>query len=253
MRLTKCAQSAAGYIPLGKLLQQFLLWSSALVPIETLAQTPILSGPGSSCPTISGQGPVSHWTQLAGNHIVNYLQYGSRAADITLFDSIFDYPDLAPNPWPGTYGLYAGIYLPLSSYVSASFTIATAFDTSSLYGQYSIGALHFSAPISMSISYTCGDFGQLNPTTVVPNCLVNSATAANSLSWQGALNDQGCVLQPGYRYYLNFINADISQISSTGLAVSTANSACNAACFDPIINGPGNWGLADDIFYSEFE
>jgi hypothetical protein len=252
MRFTEGTRSA-GYLPLGKLLQQLLLWSAPLMPINALAQTSIVSGPSSSCPTISGQGPVDHWTQLAGIAAVDYLQYGYHYIDITSFDAIFDYSVLAPNPWPGIYGLDAGIHLPLSSYVSASFIIPPIFDMPSLHGQYSIGNLHFSAPVSMSISYACGDFGQLSPTTVVPHCLVNSATAGDSLLWQGAPNDQVCVLQPNYRYYLNLINADISQMPSTGVAVSTANSACIGACLDPIINGPGNWGVADDIFYSEFE
>jgi len=206
------------------------------------------------CPAqIDSQGSFAHWSPASYLN-VDYLQYGIRGVDPSAFPAIFDFPSENTNPWPGAYGVYAGIYLPLNKYVSAAFTVANWLDMSSLYGQYSIGDLNYSAPISMSISYSCGDFGQFVPTTVVPNCLVNAATAGGSLSWQGAPNEQACVLQPGTTYYLNVINADISQLPSTGIAVSTANASCNAnVCFDPLINGPGNWGIADEIFFGGFE
>jgi len=254
MRLTEGTGSASHRICFRELFKLLLLLSALSMPVAAPAQTSIVAGPSSPCPTISGQGPVANWTQLSGHVIVNYRQYGSRAVDIADFASTFDYPGLATNSWPGTYGLYAGIHLPNYKYVSARFTVPFGIDMSSWYGQYSIGDIHFTAPISMSISYTCGDFGQFNPSSIVPHCLVNAATAGTALLWQGAPDDQACVLQPAYVYYLNLINADISQLPSTGIAVSTANSACDTgACFDPIINGPGNWGAADDIFYGEFE
>jgi hypothetical protein len=230
-----------------------LLLAAALsTPTAASAQTAPASYPG--CPTITGEGAVTQWTQWTAIAAVNHLEYGITAADITSFASIFEYPGLGPSPWPGTYNLYSGIYLPLGKYVSAQFRVPVSTDFSTLQGQYSIDTAHFSAPVSMTISTLCGDFGQMSASTIIANCSVNSANAGQFLAWQGAASPQACVLTPGFVYYLNVINADISQLPSTGIAVSTANSACNAAgCLDPIVNGPGNWGVADDIFYSPFE
>jgi len=232
--------------------QALLLISTALsMPIAASAQLPTVAEVV-TCPTIRGQGEITVWTQMSGSVMVNHREYGNAVVDITAFASIFDYPGLGLGPWPGAYNLYTGMTLPLNKYVSAAFTVPSSIDMTSLRGEYSIEAAHFSAPVSMSISTMCGDFGQFD--AVIANCLLNSASAGQSLSWQGAADAQACVLQPGVTYYLNLINADISQLASTGIAVSTANAACTAAgCFVPLINGPGNWGVADDIFYSPFE
>lgn len=218
------------------------------------AAMPDVAGGISQCQPVAGQGQVTQWNQLVGESVVNSLQYGNRVVDVTSFASLFDYPGTAPDNWPGSYDLYSGIALPSNRYLSAAFTVRAGLDLSALQGFYSVDNRGFSVPVSMTISFTCGDFGQINPTSVVQNCSVNAAGAGDSLAWQGAADAQACVLQPGYEYYLNVINADISQLPSTGVAVSTANASCNpAGCFDPIVNGPGNWGVADDIFYSPFE
>ena len=201
-----------------------------------------------SAPMIAGTGAITSWTRLTGNVSTDYGGNGVHAVDVTQFANVWHYWSSSPDPvpWPGGYGVIATIPVPTNRYVSAELTIPPTYFSSpnkpaNLYGEYEIGETNFSARLSMTISTHCGDFGQLNPSTVVPGCTVNAIAADNALIWR---DQSSCVLTDGQTYYLNIINADISALASGGTATTTTTGIAKCAggsCTDPIANGPGTW------------
>jgi len=169
---------------------------------------------------------------------------GVHSVDVTKFISFYQ-----ANAWPGQQiGLIGQPTLPNGKYVSLQFTVPNGYmagKPDSTLGQYSVGSSGYSAPVSMTISTTCGDFSNpsTNPatSTVVSGCYKNKSLSPGGIVWR---KTGSCALQDGKTYYLNFINADITNLlpGNQGTAISTRNSQCPAgSCSDPIDNGPGNW------------
>jgi hypothetical protein len=208
-------------------------------------------------PTLMGASgsSVSSWTRMTGMHQLDYFGDGYHDVDVTQFAEIFHYwsSNTNPVPWPGGYGILPSIGVPIAQYLSAEFTVPKPYFTASnvpamLYGNYGIGESCASVAVSMTISTHCGDFGQLQPTTIVPGCMKNKIGPDDALVWHSSGT---CVLEDGVTYYLNVINADISALGSGGGATSTASSKCNLngcanpeqpnTCSVPIQDGPGTW------------
>lgn len=201
-------------------------------------------GGGGACPTIpSGTTGITNFTRWSGNQTVYYYGNlgGNKTVDVTSFDSVY-------STWPGQYGLIAQYSLPVNNYVSMAFHVPVNYTTASnvpnpLYGEYTVGETGASAPITMTISTSCGDFSNpsTHPTsTVVPGCYHSLASPGGILLWR---NTNSCVLSSNKTYYLNLINADTSNVTpgGGGTATSSKNSACSSVCTDPVQNGPGTW------------
>ncbi|HEY1551264.1 MAG TPA: hypothetical protein VGG28_25725, partial [Kofleriaceae bacterium] len=123
-----------------------------------------------TAPVIEGSGAVTSWTRQTGVITVNYYGDGNYNVDITQFVKTWD-PIVPTAAWPGRYGQLADIPLTINKYVSSEFTVPVGyFETQPqpVYGNYSVGESNFSAAVAMTISEHCGDFGQLEPTTIVP-------------------------------------------------------------------------------------
>jgi hypothetical protein len=208
-------------------------------------------------PTLMGASgsSVASWTRMTGMQQVDYFGNGYHDVDVTQFADIFHYwsSNTDPVPWPGGSGVLPSIGLPINQYISAELTVPKPYFTasnvpSSLFGEYSVGESCFSVSVSMTISTHCGDFGQLEPTTIVPGCVANKLVPDEFLAWRSSGT---CVLEDGVTYYLNIINADISMLGSGAGATSTASSKCDLdscanpeqpnTCAVPIENGPDNW------------
>jgi hypothetical protein len=197
--------------------------------------------PSGACLTVpSATVGIPHFTRLTGSFDVNYFGGGSKTVDVTSFDAFY-------GPWPGNPSLTADISLPVNYYLSEHFHVPATFFASRasipyVYGNYTINASGFSAAIAFSISTTCGDFSNpaTNPTsTVVPGCWKDARGpyTPGPLQWR---KDSTCVLHDNTDYYLNIINAKITNVGAggTGTATSTKNAQCSGACSDPISDGP---------------
>jgi len=174
------------------------------------------------------------FTRVTGNIVVNDF-HSNRTVDSTSFDSAF----LAP--WPGNIGTQIQFPVPRGGFISLAFTVPLGFSVGQLptfYGEYEMGASGFSAPTSMTISSTCGDFS--NPFTNSSStvlCWGNNLKSSGFIQWH--INSQGgrCSLVDGQPYYLNFINATIDNVlpNGGGSATTTANTKCTGtACSDPV-------------------
>jgi len=197
-----------------------------------------------TCPTItsttSGITSFQRWTGTNTSILVNG---NSASVDVSSFASVY-------GAWPGSiFQETATFSLPTNRYGSLQFTVPAGYFAGAPAdrdGLYSLNQTAFTAPVSMTISTTCGDFSDPSnfpgTSTVVRGCYRNKGTT--SLSYVVAWAKQGtCVLEDTKTYYLNFINADISTVQpGGGTAASTQNSKCfSGSCQDPIVNGPGNW------------
>jgi len=203
---------------------------------------------GGSCITVpSSTTGIANFTQWTGNKTITYSSGAQASVDVTSFNSVYK------KAWPGTYGLIPYFSLPYANYVSMAFTVPSGFVSTwpgpgPLYGDYSVGTSGYSAPISMTISTSCGDFANpaTNPSsTVVSGCYTNKAIAGGLTQWR---NNTKCILSDSTTYYFNIINADISAVTPAtggvagGTAASTKNANCSGTnCNDPIENGPGAW------------
>jgi len=214
-------------------------------------------------PTLPGTGGVPAWNLLTGPLAVDYSPSGSAIADPTQFEYLFGGAAEPLKPWPGAYGLTAAFALPVDRYVSLGFVSGAPYlgdAAATLYGQYTVAAVGNDAPLSLTISTACGDFGQLQPSTLVPGCVLDAAGAGGTLTWRAPAAGGACRLEDGKQYFLNAINADISALGSPGgKATTTSNANCTGnACFMAIANGPGNWqsyvaGPGDAIFANAFD
>ena len=170
-----------------------------------------------------------------------YSGHPTAQVDITDFDSIY-----RGSTWPASYNWIALFSVRSDGYVSAGFKPAANYFTASntpanLYGELFVAETFYTAPVSMTISTSCGDFS--NPlsggSTVVRGCYLNSGAADSFIYWQNPGANHTCVLTGGTQYYLNIINADIGNVTPTG---GSATSTCTgSSCTDPISNGPGTW------------
>lgn len=208
---------------------------------QTVTVSSGTTGGGGSCPAIASSTPgITNFNRLSGNLTINYGGLGNQTKDTTSFASVFN------SSWPGDYNLAAIVPMPLSAYMSLQFTVPSPYFStapSTLYGEYSVGETGYSAPISMTISTKCGDFSQpgTSGSTVVAGCYRNMFASTQYLFWKNKAGS--CQLQDGQTYFLNIINADISNVTASGgTAASSKNSQCTqTSCTDPLANGPGNW------------
>jgi hypothetical protein len=196
-----------------------------------------------SAPTIpSSTSGIASFTQWSGSVTANYFSSGNKVVDITSFDSVY-------GTWPGAVeSQTAAVTLPTSKYVSLKFTVPAGYMASHSggMGQYSLNQSAYSAPVSMTISTKCGDFS--NPasdvnSSVVAGCYgpMGTTSAAFVIAWR---QSGSCQLSDNTTYYLNYINADITNAKSDNSVSipSSANSRCNASgCYDGVTNGPGTW------------
>jgi hypothetical protein len=215
-----------------------------------------------SCPTIaSADGTVANFTQLTGQSSVNYFGAGTAVRDVTSFKSVFNLPAGTAAEWPGGYGTFASLSVPGNKYVSLAFKVGpnvlpTADSlATSIYGRYTVGESSFTAPVSMTISTSCGDFSNPNAagSTVLKGCILNRTTANNGLAWRNIASQYGCQIENGKSYYLNLINADITGVQPGGkgsaasysnltFANKQKNPRCpNGTCTIPVLNGYGSW------------
>lgn len=200
---------------------------------------------GGSCPTLAGDGTggVNSFSQWTGSQSIFYFGSGPNTGyqnvDVTNFNSVWF------GTWPQSYGRQPVFPLPLTMYMAEKFTVPAGYFAgapSGIYGSYTVGASQYDAPVSMTISTKCGDFS--NPvsfpttSTVVPGCYIKNAGPTAKLTWSKSF---GCTLTDGGTYYLNIINADISNITPTGgTAASTKSGTCGSSCRIPLVNG-GNF------------
>jgi hypothetical protein len=202
----------------------------------------------SSPPTIAGTGAITSFNRQTGNQAMTSYGTYSWTADVTDYISIFGSKP-TPTTWPGNSGITADkLSINTNAYISAMFQVPSSYmgslpSGSQRLGQFLINNSGFSkAPVSMTISTSCGDFS--NPanfpgtSTVVPGCYLNAGT---SLVWENPQhNSPTCVLQDGGTYFLNIINANVSNITPTGGTATTTKGAtgasCGTACTDPITN-----------------
>ncbi|HET8940553.1 MAG TPA: hypothetical protein VFN13_01015 [Rudaea sp.] len=204
--------------------------------------------PQGNCKTIasSTQG-ITNFTQLSGNQNVFYFGSGPGTGNLSV--DVGSFASSWHGEWPGSIGIQPVFSVPRNKYLSQVFVVPTPYYSApnapaDLYGQIKIGASQRTALIAMTISTSCGDFS--NPalgggSTVVPGCYRNNGRAADLIQW----NKTGsCKLQDGHTYYLNIINADISNVTPTGgsaASVDTSGCAGGTTCTDPF-QLKGNFG-----------
>jgi hypothetical protein len=94
----------------------------------------------------------------------------------------------------------------------------------------------------MSISTKCGDFSSETATGSSVVCRGNLLTSDSAIAWYGP-NSATCALTAGTPYFLNIINADVSNVAPNGggSATSSKTSKCTDKCSDVIYNGIGRW------------
>lgn len=218
---------------------------------KTKSVTVSAGGTSDSCPVIASSTPSkgSNFSRWTGVRTVFYYgmgaNTGNQQVDVTSHDSVWF------GAWPGDSGRSLVFTLPLVNYISMKFTVPSNYFTSnnpSVYGAYAIQESQRAALMAMTISTSCGDFSDpiANPSssTVVPGCYVNNGGIYKGVSWHPSGQ---CALTNGETYYLNIINADISQVmpNGGGSAASTAtkpvNGCTSSSCTDPIQLG-GNFG-----------
>jgi hypothetical protein len=201
---------------------------------------PFVNQPPPTCTTIPSSVTGQTFTQLTGNQTVFYFGSGAgsgnQIVDVTSFDSFWF------SAWPGQRSTQPVPTLPANKYLSMQFKVpAGYFETvpGNTIGEYYVGTSLFVASISMTISTGCGDFSPsaVSGSTVVAGCYANLAPASSGMFWRTPTGAT-CKLQDGQTYYLNFINANITNVTPTG---GTAKSVCaTASCTDPLLNG-GNF------------
>jgi len=189
---------------------------------------------------------ISNYTRWTGNQTGNYYGNGLHSVDVTSFDSVFGVDGVgSQTAWPGNTALTADFDMPTNKYMSLKFTVPAGFMETVNSGGYGLNTTGYTAQASMTISdgtATCGDFSNpvTNPTSkVVSGCWKNLMTSSGTLAWQGSSGTK-CVLQDNHTYFLNIINADISNADPAGAAnlTSSKTAGCGSTCGDPIRNKP---------------
>jgi hypothetical protein len=199
-----------------------------------------------------------------------YFAFGSKQVDLTQYASWFPervcFKDAAGNiiagtcklvdrPFPSGYNSQPVIPLPPTTYASFEFTVPTNYIPPGVVWQslWQVNPSSFTAAFAMTVSTSCGDFGQLKPTTILPGCSANNLIGgAKKIGWSTVDYLTGtCEIKNGQTLYLNVITADISELPTGGVAKSTATTQCTYAgngaptggnnCSIAVQNGPGNW------------
>ncbi|MFT3699985.1 MAG: hypothetical protein QM831_42970 [Kofleriaceae bacterium] len=189
-------------------------------------------------PLVPGTGQVQSWSREKGNITVNYYGDGVHSVDLSKFDAVMSNPMFAQKTWPDSYGTIADMPITINKYVSLEFTVPDGYFEAhpTYYGEYSIGESSFAAPVSMTISEHCGDFGQLQPTTIEAGCVLIAGGPDSRILWNST---SGCKMKSGHRYYLNVINADITSFPAT--TTQRPAKCVNDQCETPVMNGYGSW------------
>ena len=214
---------------------------------STTAPQSVTVSAGAACPIIgSSTVGITNFSRLTGTHSVDYQGGGAKTVDVTSFASAYG------GAWPGSYNSNPIYTLPVSNYISEQFTVPSNYFTAAnvpnpIYGDYTVGQTGFGARVSITISTTCGDFS--NPaaypttSTVLPGCWLNAGAANAFVQWRKPSGISSCELSGGGTYFLNFINADVSNVTpSGGTAASKKNANCTSTtCTAPVSNGIGNW------------
>ncbi|MBS0558328.1 MAG: PKD domain-containing protein [Proteobacteria bacterium] len=207
-------------------------------------QSVTVSASGGSCPAVAGDGTggVNSFNQWTGTQSVYYFGSGPgtgyQSVDVTSFNSSW----AISGTWPQSYGRQPVFPLPITNYMAQKFTVPAGYFAGAptgIYGQYIVGSSQNDAPVSMTISTKCGDFS--NPATypgtssVVAGCYINKALTGGFVMWS---KSYGCNLADGQTYYLNMIDADISNVTPTGgTAASTTSGNCvGGVCRIPLSN-----------------
>ena len=208
---------------------------------------PGATGTSGSCPTVVKGDGTSGVTSFISQGTTTVLVHGTQTpitADMSSFASVF-------GSFPGRLGDIAYDTLPITKYISMQFTLPSGFVENAPAGYYqwieSIGETGDDTKISMTISTKCGDF---SPTTdsgssVVKNCYKTNLKFNGGIQFfaQGNPATQ-CVLSDNVPYYVNIINADITNVTSTGGTAASyrdgPGSKCAGlqSCDVPIYNGP---------------
>jgi PKD repeat protein len=213
---------------------------------NTKTQQVTVSTSTGSCLTYgSATSGISNYTRWTGNQTGNYFGGGFNTVDVTSFNSVFGIGTPAQATWPGNTSLTADFDMPTNKYMSLQFTVPAGFMETVVSGGYGLNTTGYTAPVSMTISdgaAPCGDFSNpaTNPTSkVISGCWKNLMTSAGTLAWQGTGGTK-CLLQDNHTYFLNIINADISNADPAGAAslTSSKTSSCGTTCSDPIRNKP---------------
>ncbi len=195
-----------------------------------------------NCAVIASSTPgIANFQRLTGNISLYYFNT-YRTVDITNYESVY----LAA--WPGEIGHTADFHIGTNQYISLKFTVPDGYWANApvnTQGQYFINTSDFTAKVSMTLSTKCGDFSNpaTNPTSsVVSGCYKNLLPSNQYLAWK---KGGQCELQDNTTYYLNIINADISQVlpngggtasSSKDLPAAQCTSYCTAPIFDKVPN-----------------
>jgi PKD repeat protein len=212
---------------------------------NTKTQQVTVTASSGNCLTYgSATSGISNYTRWTGTQNVYYFG-PSYTVDVTSFNSAYGIGTPEQATWPGNTSLTADFNLPTNKYISLQFTVPAGFMETVVSGGYGLNASGYSAPISMTISdgsAPCGDFS--NPATnanskVVSGCWKNLMGQSGTLAWFGTGGTK-CLLQDNHTYYLNMINADISNADPAGTASLTSSKTgfCGTACGDPVRNKP---------------
>ncbi len=198
-----------------------------------------------SCPTIASSTPTiaANFTRLTPIQQVNYFGSGYHNVDPTQFGSVYFVP------WPGTYNAIADFSLPVNKYLSMQFTVPSGYMAnapSNLYGNIVPAESGYSAPVSITVSTSCGDFSDPSSypstSTVVTGCYSNKGGINTGIQWR---KTGSCVLQDNQTYFLNVVLGDVGAVTpgGGGSAASTRNiNKCSLSnCSVPVENGQGNW------------
>jgi PKD repeat protein len=210
---------------------------------STKTKSVIVFAAAGSCLTYgSATTGIGNYTRWTGSQEGFYFGAGTHVVDVTRFDSVFGIGTAAQSTWPGNTGLTADFQVPTNKYISLRFTVPDGFMETVNNGGYGLNTSGYTAPVSITISRgdaPCGDFS--NPASapasnVVPGCWKNSINSQGQLAWTSGGT---CVLQNDTAYFLNIINADISNADPAGTAelTSTQTQRCTSTtCGDPIRN-----------------
>lgn len=201
------------------------------------------TGTGGSCPVIAGDGTqgVNSFSRWTGTQSVFYFGSGqgtgNQSADVTSYNSSWA---ISPAVWPQSYGRQPVFPLPSTNYMAQQFSVPAGYFAgapTNIYGEYLVGSSQNDALVSMTISTKCGDFSnpQTSGSSVVSGCYIKNAQTGGFLMWSKSF---GCTLTDGQTYYLNIINADITNVTPTGgTAASSMTSNClGGSCRVPLSN-----------------
>jgi hypothetical protein len=221
--------------------------ATSVATVTVPKQGPVQTG--GSCPTVvkgDGTAGVTSFGQQGSAQLRVGGDQHTITADMTSYSSVFS------TTFPGT-GTIVYDILPINNYISmqvqapAGFFSGASADWRSKIG---VGTTDDDAKASVTISRTCGDFS--NPATdpgssVVPGCYKVGVIAEGGVVFSSPLGSVQCKLADlptGQYYYFNLINANITNVTSTGGTASSyrdgPGSTCTgqSTCSVPIENGP---------------